>query len=425
MYIDALAPLRTRLFWGFSLAALLLAGLTHELIGAMLPMLGAVAVATPPAAAASAQAQAIPLVPFVQAAHEHVEGAFATVVVTPGANGVDQGPFDVPAYGYIRHIRLEVTGAGGALGAGVLTADYPWNLFERVSLMDVNGTPIFELDGYSALWANIVGGYAFEQDPRGLPGYVATINAAFTLRIPVEINHFDGLGSISNQNSASSYKLTFRTRPSTQLYSTAPTTPATFTVRAYLEAWSVPNEQDIAGRPQQQYPPMHGTSQYWLANQKAVNAGANTTQLSRTGNFIRNLVFIARNNTMVAGVGTRDDTVFPDPVSFKWDGNELRQESQRGVVENAHEKIVDLVTRDTGVFFYTFAHSELGRAGDGPPSLWLATTQASRIEIVGNSATAGAINVVTNDVAPIEVAPSERFETPSRTGQLVRPTQTA
>jgi hypothetical protein len=169
---------------------------------------------------------------------------------------------------------------------------------------------------------------------------------------------------------------------------------------------------------------MHGTSQYWSANQKAVNAGANTVQFSRVGNFLRNIIIIARNNTMVAGQGTRDDTVFPDPASLRWDANELRQESRRGVIENMAEKIVDLSSRDAGVFFYTFAHSELGRAGDGPPSLWLATTQASRIELVGNSTVAGALNVVTNDVAPIEVSPADRYETPNRTGSLVRATQT-
>ena len=101
------------------------------------------------------------------------------------------------------------------------------------------------------------------------------------------------------------------------------------------------------------------------------------------------VVIIARNNTIVAGVGTRDDTVFPDPATLQWDANNLRQESRRGVIENMADKIVDLATRDAGVFFYSFAHSELGRAGDGPPSLWLATTQASRVELQGNSGTAG------------------------------------
>lgn len=403
---------------GLAFVFSMLLGMGHD---GIIPLLGAVAVAQPgvqKGATPAAVQQAVPLIPFVQAAHEHVEGAFATVTVQPGASSLDSGPFDVPAYGYIRHVRLEVAAAGGVIGAGVLTPDYPWNLFERLSLLDVNGSPIFELDGYAALWANILGGYVYEQDPRGLPNYVGTTNCLFTIRIPVEINHFDGLGGIANQNAASAYKLSFRTRGSAQLFSTAPTTVPTFTIKAFLEAWSLPNEVDLAGRPQEQRPPMHGTSQYWSSYSHGTVAGANTHQFSRVGNMIRNIIILARNNTMVAGVGTRDDTVFPDPVTFQWDNNQLRQESQRGVVENLHEKITDLISRDAGVFGYSFSHSELGRAGDGPPSLWLATVQSSRIELQGNSATPGALQIITNDIAPVEVDPSQRYDLPNRTGSM-------
>jgi hypothetical protein len=371
----------------------------------------AVAGASHNAAPAGARQAAPPAVAFVQAAHEHVEPAF-TVTVTPGASGAEFGPFDVPAYGYLRHIRLEVEATGGVIGAGVLAADFPFSLFERISLLDVNGSPIFELDGYAALHANILGGYVYEQDPRALPGYVGTINAVFTLRIPVEINHFDGLGAISNQNAAASYKVSLRTRPATPgIFSTAPTTPPTFTVRGYLEAWSLPNEVDLAGRPQEQYPPAHGTSQYWSSYVHGTVAGMNTIQFTRVGNMLRNILIIARDNA-----GVRLDTVFPDPATLQWDANNLRQESRRGVIENMSEKITDLVTRDAGVFYYSFSHSELGRAGDGPPSLWLATVQSSRIELQGVTGVAGGLQIVTNDVAPVEVVPAERFETPSRTG---------
>src|SRR3954466_14580717 len=97
-----------------------------------------VATASPPGPAAPAPAQApIARVPFVAAAHEHMEPAFQ-FTVTPGANGIEQGPFDVPAYGYLRSIVLELTASGGTLGAGVLSPDFPWNIFERISLTDVN-----------------------------------------------------------------------------------------------------------------------------------------------------------------------------------------------------------------------------------------------------------------------------------------------
>ena len=374
---------------------------------------------TPPAtvaapAAAPPVAPAAPLVPFVQGAHEHIEAAFTVGALVPGANGVEHGPFDVPAYGYIRHIMLEVEATGGTLGAGVLAADYPWNLFERITLSDVNGSPIFELDGWATLWANIAGGYAFEQDPR-LVDYDGTINTRFYLRIPVEINHFDGLGAISNQNSAASYKVTLRTRPSAQLYTTAPTTIPTFTIRGYLEAWSLPNEVDAVGRPQEQKPPLHGTSQYWSSNSKATIAGANTLQITKQGNMIRNIIFIARN-----AAGARIDSAFFDPVTFQWDQNNLYQESQRGHTIRLEEKL-HRVNRDTGVFAYFFAHSDQNRNGDGPPNLWLPTVQSTRMELAGNIVTAGSIQVVMNDIAPVEINPPDRYETPNRTGFAPNP----
>jgi hypothetical protein len=353
---------------------------------------------------------AVPVVPFVNGAHEHVEPAFQFNVV-PGANGQDFGPFDVPAYGYLRHLLISVSGAGGTIGAGVLSGDYPFNIFERVALLDVNGSPIFELDGYALFIANLLGGYAYTTDPRRANAYDGTLNTQFALRIPVEINHFDGLGSVSNQNSAAAYKIAIRVRPSTQLYSTAPTTIPTLTIRGELEAWSLPNETDLAGRPQEQEPPLHGTSQYWSSTTPGVNAGANTTRLTRVGNMLRNVIFIART-----AAGVRSDTVFPDPATLSWDGNQLFLESQANHLRRLTEKLLNPLDRPVGVFAYPFSHSEDNSIGDGPPSLWLATVGSSRIEVTGNSAAAGTLQIVTNDVAPVETVPTERYELPSRTG---------
>lgn len=369
-------------------------------------------VAAPPAAA-----QAVPMIPFVAAAHEHEESMGLRVpVVTPGAAGTDGGPDDVPAYGYLRHLVVEVSGAGGALGGGALNADYPWNIFERLSLLDVNGSPICELDGFALFLANMFGGYVYNQDPRDDEGFVGTINARFGIRIPIEINHFDGLGCISNQNAASSYKLSYRVRPLASLVTGGAPTAPTLTIRAWLEAWSLPNETDLAGRPQEQKPPLHSTSQYWSSNTKVTVAGQNTVQIQRTGNHIRNLIFIARD-----AAGLRTDTAFPDPVTFSWDGNQIQASlTQYMMNKKALEKVQTNqaagARRPAGVFILPYAHTELGRNGDGPPNLWLATVQAARLEISGVTAAAGSIQVVTNDIAPVETAASERFVLPSRTG---------
>src|SRR3954454_19174227 len=254
-------------------------------------------------------------VPFTSAAHEYNE-PFADNTNTPGANATNVGPLDVSAQGYLRHLWILVQATGGSLGAGVLSADYPFNIFQTISLTDVNGAPLFgPLDGYGAMWANIAGGVGggAKVDPRGLPSYVGTINTTFALRVPVEISHHDGLGALANQNAAAAYKFAYTLNPSATLYSTAPTTVPAFRVRAWLEAWTLPNDLDVLGRPQAQLPPRHGTSQYTSQFIKAVGVGANSILLPRVGNLLRYLLVIART-----GAGVRQDNVFMDPVQFQW-----------------------------------------------------------------------------------------------------------
>lgn len=368
-----------------------------------------------PAPAAQRQrgpARPVAAIPFTAAAHEHVESV-QTVTIQPGAAAVQQGPFDIPAYGFMRHVFMEVTAAGGTLGAGVLHPDYPFNLFQNLSLLDVNGAPLFQLDGYAALQANVWGGYGFRSDPRLSPWYVSTINAQFFLRIPVEISRHNGLGSLANQNAAASFKLQWTINPSTALYTTAPTTVPTFTIKPQLEAWSLPNPVDLAGRPQAQIPPAHGTSQYWSAFSRANAAGNTTYLLPRVGNLIRALIFIARNN---AANTPRDDTVMPNPIQLTWDARVLTIESQNYRIQKMAEALVPSATRDTGVFVFLYNNFNNGQVGDEEPNLWLPTVQSSRLELDGVSATAGVIQTVTNDIAPVEVAPQERFVETSRTG---------
>src|SRR6266550_8011023 len=81
-----------------------------------------------------------PVIPFTAAAHEHTEPAF-DVTQQLGASAVQLGPFDVPAFGYLRHIYLEVTTTLGS--GGTVVTDYPWNTIQSISLNDVNGAPIF------------------------------------------------------------------------------------------------------------------------------------------------------------------------------------------------------------------------------------------------------------------------------------------
>jgi hypothetical protein len=58
----------------------------------------------------------------------------------------------------------------------------------------------------------------------------------------------------------------------------------------------------------------------------------------------------------------------------------------------------------------------LGHNGDGTPELFLPTVQATRLECVGTSVTAGTVDIIVNDVAPAEVNPEQRYAEGSETG---------
>lgn len=354
------------------------------------------------------------IIPFTGASHMHTEPVTTDATLALGAAQQPRGPFDVPAYGFLRHVYLEVTGSGGTIGAGVLSPDYPFNVLQNVSLVDVNGAPIFgPLDGYALLQANLWGAYAFRTDPRLAPNYVGTINCKFGLRIPVEITQHNGYGSLANQNAAASYKLSWTLATSAQAYSTAPTTPANIQVRAWLEAWSQPNQTDLAGRPQAREPIGHGTTQFWSGFQKGgLAAGQQSIILPRVGNMIRNIVFICRDAT-----GARVDTVMPDPIQINWDARILRLESQGYRLQKQMESQQATIARDTGVFAFPLDDGgESGNVGGDDMSLWLPTVQATRLELTGVNTAAGSIQVLTNDVAPVEVRPDERFVETSASG---------
>lgn len=366
-------------------------------------------------AAPSRQAQAPPPVaplPFIYAAHEHVEPAF-DATATLGASGVQVGIFDVPAYGFLRGVNLVVEASGGTLGAGVLGPDSPWSCIEEVTLLDVNGAPIVgPLTGYQLYLANLLGGYAFKSDPTLLPNFANTIAFAFQLRIPVEISHHDGMGSLANQNAAASYKVRIRMAPSTSVFSTPPTTPPAVRFRGYLEAWSQPQATDLAGRPQETVPPRHGTTQFWSVQTFASSAGARNFLVSRVGNLIRNHIIVVRD-----GAGARvANGSLPDPIELRWDARQLLLEPRTMRQARSAETLAGTPTLPAGVLLYGWDRTAIGHNGDGSPALWLPTVQATRLEYVATNWPAGSVEIITNDVAPVEIDPASRYVETSATG---------
>lgn len=366
--------------------------------------------ATSPAPAA--RPAVVTALPFTASAHEHTEPA-TTLTVVQTAAIQNLNPIDVPAYGYLRHLVIEVVASGGT--GGTAAADGPWNIIQSVSLQDVNGANIVgPIDGYALFIANLLGGYAFNNNPTNLPSFVGTApNPAFQIRVPVEISARDGFGALANQNSAANYKLSLSINSTANAYSVAPSPLPTYTIKVWLEAWTVPAAQNNRGDVQAQVPPLLGTGQFWSQMTRTTLLGNNTVQLTRVGNLLRNIALIGRD---VSGV--RTDTVLMDPVQFNWDGNQIHNASLRYFKNYLFEKVGGAFTYPAGVMALPFSHGLTGRMGDESPDLWLPSSQSSRLEFVGTTLAAGSIQVVTNEVAPIEPNQAQRYQVPNDTGRL-------
>jgi hypothetical protein len=363
--------------------------------------------------------QVLPVVPFVRASSEHREPAGIDFTRTLSAGGTQNpGGLEIPAYGYVRSLVLLVTATGAV--AGTLAENGPWTVIQDIALTEPNGAILSQFtDGFELMLANKYGGYrdSIGADPRQSPAYSqdAAGNFSFLLRIPVELNLRDALGSLPNQTSAATFKLRVNLASGAAgagLYSAAPTTQPNVRVVGYLEAWDQP-EVSSGGQTNQVTPPAMNTTQFWSTTILPVAAGANTLRLPRVGNHIRNLIFMF---TRTAGTRVNGDTDFPDPFTLLLDTrpldivnktvwrNQMYERSGYGgraaggalTAALANDSAGGL---DNGVFVYDFMHEFDGTYGREMRDLWLPTLGSTRLEIQGTFANAGQLRVMTNDVA--------------------------
>lgn len=366
------------------------------------------------------QAAVVPTVPFVRASMEHREPAGIDVSRQIVAADADLGVFDIPAYGYLRSIVLVVTATGGA-GAGVTAhEDAPFSALKNIALTEPNGAVIAQFNsGYDLYLANKWGGYRSNDgaDPKASPVFSGVAagsgNFSFLLRIPVEINLRDGLGSLPNQNAAATFKLRATLSSGAAnaglFGATVPTTQPTVRVRAYVETWDQP-EVSGGGQTNQVTPPAMNTTQFWTVQTFNIAATGNQNiRLTRVGNYLRNLMFVYRS---AAGSRSANDASFPDPLTVLLDArpvdtierNNFRHQmfertgfgGALGSATVANDQPQGL---DNGVYVYDFAHEFDGTLGRENRDLWLPTLGSTRLELQGTFGATGTLTVLTNDVA--------------------------
>ena len=364
----------------------------------------------------------LPMVPFIRASGEHRESTGIDVsrqLITGGSQ--DLGVYDIPAYGYVRSLLIVVTGSGGA-GAPTFDENYPFSVLRDISFTEPNGAPIAQFNsGYEMYLANKYGGYraAVGADPKTSPSYIsnsATGDFTFVLRVPIELNFRDGLGSLPNQNAAATFKLRATLNSGAANAgvwgATAPTTQPNVRMQVYLEAWDQPAAGE-GGSASQLSPPALNTTQFWSTQVFNVNAGMNTLRLPRVGNYIRNLIFVQKR---AGGTRLQGDTDFPDPAQIFLDTRPLdtipRSVWNHTMYERtgfggraAGSSLSTAVPKDaaggldSGVYLYDFTHEFDGTLGHENRDLWLPTMSSTRLELQGTFANAGTLTVLTNDVA--------------------------
>lgn len=355
----------------------------------------------------AANAPASAAVPFVRASAEHRESIF-DITRQLLTSEQDLSVFDIPAYGYVRAIVLHVQATGGAATGAVATEDGPWNVLRNIALTEPNGAVIQQFGtGHDLYLANKWGGYRdadgadFKASPTYSPVVSINGNFSFMVRVPVELNLRDGLGSLPNQNAAAQFKLRLSLARIADVLGGTITTAPTVRVRAYLEAWDQPEIQS-GGLMNQVNPPAMNTTQFWTATQINYAAGQQTLKFSRVGNYVRNLILIARRAN---GTRAQGDADFPDPATLTLDVRPLdtvdkaswkHQMFERTGFSASAEQAKGL---DNGVFVYDFTHEFDGSLGRENRDLWLPTLTSTRLELVGNFANAGTLTVLTNDVA--------------------------
>jgi hypothetical protein len=246
-----------------------------------------------------------------------------------GTTVVPFSNIQLPAAGYLRFIRLTVTGTtAGNTAAVTFNNDAPFNVLNNLSILTANGDALTSpLDGFLLYVINkFLALDSGRRDPVADPSYSVVPGTAgnggsfkYQIRLPFEIDSRDAFGALENMAANQSYLLQMSLLNTAQIYGVAPTNAPTVTVRAVMEYWAAPAEATTQGIAQQTAPNGDGSVSLLQTQQPAIVPGTNQSiQLANVGNTIRALVFILRDSS-----GVRNETNWPDISTFYQNGQPL------------------------------------------------------------------------------------------------------
>lgn len=289
----------------------------------------------------------------------------------------------------------------------------PFNVLDQITFNDTNNKPIVgPMSGFDLYVATKYGGYAHSDDAKQSPVYSVTTGAGatggsftFILRLPVELVHRDGIGSLPNKSASATYDVSIQIAPSASIYSTAPTNAGTVRVRIAQFGWMDPNTTDMKGNPVNQNPPGVQTTQYWAKQTYPLNNGFVSFRLGGIDSMLRNLIFILDN----AGVRTTADADFPDPFTFGYETsqpvNRIKNVWRHMIGEDfGYVGTVDLAGgRDSGVYPLPYNKDFGLKPGAETRMGYLPVSSATTLNVSGTMGSSGSsktLTVLVNKVVP-------------------------
>jgi hypothetical protein len=234
-------------------------------------------------------------------------------LVTATANSTNQVQLQTNAFLETLILDCQLTTSGNSATVA-FAADAPFNAIAQIKLDDPAGQSIIApITGYQLFLLNK---YLTDTDcffdPQLDPNYSATTGTgstggsfSFRLVVPVEHRRRDALGALNNSAANQRYLLTITTASSyggtANIYTTAPTTPATnLTIQVYQQYWTSPPQVITTAQGQSQVqatPSGLGTVGFvrFERHNEVSGGGTPQIQLNNVGDYISQIFFVLRN----------------------------------------------------------------------------------------------------------------------------------
>jgi hypothetical protein len=187
------------------------------------------------------------------------------------------------------------------------------------------------------------------------------------------------------------------------------TTPPSLSITVEILCRSQPPAADMFGNMNSVSPPAVGTVQYWTSQTASGLAnGANTIQLTRVGNLVRNHIFVFRDTNGTRATAESGGTV-PTLFEFDWDvgqryvANTATLRYINGYASYGYDVPNGVIVLPNTLDPDKFAFSEYGDE-------WLPTVGATKFTLRFNTTVGnGSLGIITNDIVP---ASSQIYQAP-------------